>query len=619
MKFRNKILLSIYGVVLSLLVITFFIINYWTRGRIEESFSQELRGNYSTLKVFVGLQSEILLRGCQVIAESPRLRAVAELRDPQTAFQLSQELHETTVSDLFVLTDFHGQPLAQILYEREEQWDVSREKSIRQALAGIPTTDVWGLGSSIYRVASAPIRVEKDLIGTLTIGFDISLEELATLKGATNSEIVLIDGKKAVFSTLSRPEEELFIASFAQANQVRQQQDADTTATIFTLTAGDETYLGTSFRMNQGHAENPTQIAYLLVKPVGKEISRFMTPIFGTFALISLIFLILTTIIGQLISRGITRPINELVRGTSEVSKGNYDYAISVAGKDELSFLAQKFGEMSGSLKDKITELDRLNQNLLERNLDLDETLKMLKEAQEELVKTERLAATGKLTAQLAHEINNPIHNIQSCLKTSLTRLPGDAQGRELIEVAFDEITRMSKLTRQMLDFYRTALVPDEMRPVNLVNILREVLAASQEELTGANIALKTKFDTDLPEVNGSKDKLKQVFLNIVLNAKDAMPSGGTLTIATFNEDGFAKVQFVDTGIGIPKENLNKIFDAFFTTKGKVSGVGLGLSVSYGIINQHRGIITAASKLGEGSTFTISLPLISKTVSALRI
>src|SRR3990172_10639789 len=114
MKFRNKILLSIYGVVLSLLVITFFIINYWTRSRIEENFSQELRGNYSTLNVFVGLQSEILLRGCQVIAESPRLRAVAELRDPKTASQLSEELHQTTLSDLFILTDDRGRILARI-------------------------------------------------------------------------------------------------------------------------------------------------------------------------------------------------------------------------------------------------------------------------------------------------------------------------------------------------------------------------------------------------------------------------------------------------------------------------------------------------------------------------
>src|SRR5512142_3022807 len=105
MKFRFKILLSIWAVVLSLLVITFFIINYWTRSRIEDSFSEQLRSNQSTLNGIVGLEAEILSRGCQVIAESPRLRAVVELQDPKTAFQLSQELSQTTVSDLLVLTD----------------------------------------------------------------------------------------------------------------------------------------------------------------------------------------------------------------------------------------------------------------------------------------------------------------------------------------------------------------------------------------------------------------------------------------------------------------------------------------------------------------------------------
>lgn len=606
MRLSNKILLAIWGVVLSLLVITFFIINYWTRSRIEENFALELRSNHSTLNVFMGLQSEILLRGCQVIAESPRLRAVTELRDPETALQLSREFVQTTLSDLFVLTDLQGKPLVQVLNGREEELDIPLHGSVAQALNRSPATDLWPVRGSIYRVATTPIMVEQELIGTLTIGFDITKTEAATLKQATNSDIVLLQDNMVVLSTLEEKEQDYFQRALG-SSPITSRVDAGDT--IFALPAGEEVYLGILFRMNQSLPPAPTSLSYAIVKPFERELSNSMAPILGTFGVVSVVFLLLTTVIGRVISQGITRPINDLVRGTGEVSKGNYDYTIAAEGNDELGFLARKFGEMSLSLKEKITELDRLNNDLLSRNRDLDETLQKLQEAQEELVRGERLAATGKLTAQLAHEINNPIHNIQSCLKTTLGKLPEGFEGRELVEVAFDEVTRMSKLTRQMLDFYRTSLVPEILKPTDVNEIVRDVVTASSAELDKSGIITETDFDPDLPEIQGSGDKLKQVFLNMILNARDAMPRGGKLKITTSVEGKAVKIVVADNGIGIPRENLNRIFDAFFTTKAKVSGVGLGLSVSYGIVHQHRGMITVSSTVGEGTAFVISLPL----------
>jgi signal transduction histidine kinase len=609
MKFRYKILLSIWGVVLSLLVITFFIINYWTRGRIEDTFSQELRSNRSTLNGIVGLEAEILARGCKVIAESPRLRAVVELQDPKTAFQLSQELNQTSVSDLLVLTDRRGKPMAQLVFGQKEESDVAARASIQRALQSRSSTDVWALGTKVFRVASVPLAIDRDVVGTLTLGFAITGEELGRLKQWTNnSEILLAVRRTVVRSTLESREQNDVVTSLGQSDILGQKGPRDSLGNVFKLKVANDVYLGTAYQLN-----NPTPdaepITYLIIKSTDRELTRSLNPILGTFGIISLIFLVLTTLIGQAISIGMTKPISALVQGTTEVAKGNYDYVIAVNGRDEVSFLAQRFGEMSRSLKDKISELGRLNQDLVERNSDLDETLQQLKQAQEELVKSERLAATGKLTAQLAHEINNPIHNIQSCLKTSLGRLPKETQGRELVEVAYDEVARMSKLTRQLLDFYRTSFVPDEMKPLDLNNILQEVVQSFGEELSKSHIDVKTDFKPGLPVVPGSGDKLKQVFLNIILNARDAMREGGLLRIVTSAENGHVKVSISDTGVGIPKENLDKIFDAFFTTKSKVSGVGLGLSVSYGIVSQHRGTIYVSSAVGEGSTFVISLPV----------
>jgi signal transduction histidine kinase len=608
LKFRFKILLSIWGVVLSLLVITFFIINYWTRSRIEDAFSEQLRSNRSTLNGIVGLEVEILSRGCQVIAESPRLRAVVELQDPTTAYQLSQELTQTTASDLLVLTDRRGKPLVRLMFGHRMEENVEGRPSVQQALRSVASADVWFLGEKVFRVSSVPLLVDREMVGTLTLGFAVTGEELARLKQWTNnSEIVLVNDRSIILSTMNLADHAGLRESIETSGILSESAHPDSTA-VLKLKTGNDVFLGMPFLLNApGNDTGP--IKYLVIKSTERELSRSLNPILGTFGLISLIFLVMTSLIGHAISVGMTRPINALVQGTTEVSKGNYDYVIAVNGRDELSFLAQRFGDMSRSLKEKISELGRLNEDLVARNVDLDETLQKLKEAQEDLVKSERLAATGKLTAQLAHEINNPIHNIQSCLKTSLGRLPSETQGRELIEVAYEEVTRMSKLTRQLLDFYRTSFVPEETKPVDIHLLLNEVLQSFGDELGKSRINVSLELRAESPTVRGARDKLKQVFLNLLLNAKDAMPEGGRLRIGTVQENGVVRITINDSGVGIPKENLDRIFDAFFTTKSKVSGVGLGLSVSYGIISQHRGTIHVASTPGEGSTFVVALPV----------
>lgn len=608
MTFRNKILLSIWGVVLSLLIITFFIINYWSRSRIEETFSRELRTGFSTVLVHEQLQSSQLIRASVVIAESPRLRAVAELGDAKTAFQLLQELNQTTMSQMFLLTDRIGRPLVQLLGGKRDEWDITNAGTIQTALRYIASTDVWAIRGKVYRIVSVPIVIETELVGTLTIGFELTGTDIATLTRATNSDLLLVSDTSAVLSTLDSMESRHLLASFLGLPGDRFPAAGDTLGTPLLLRANREEYLAAAFRLHRADTRESHEVFLLIVKPLSREVRQAMAPILGTFGVVSLIFLTLTTIVGIVISRSITRPIANLVQGTTEISRGNYDYLIRVRGKDELSLLARRFMEMSSSLKEKITQLGTLNRDLVERNRELDETLRKLQSAQQDLVRSERLAATGKMTAQLAHEINNPIHNIQSCLKTALNRLPDSAKGRDLIDVAYVEVTRLSQLTVQMLNFYRTSLVEDEMKPTNLNEVLDDVVKVTQVELHNKNIALHTQIDPALPQIRGSRDKLKQVLLNLISNASDAMPHGGRLDLRAGTTNGTVRLTVQDNGMGIPKENINRIFEAFFTTKGKVSGVGLGLSVSYGIVNQHRGTIEVESEAGKGASFTVVLP-----------
>ncbi len=608
MTFRNKILFSIWGVVLGLLVITFFIINYWTRGRMEETFSAELRTAFSSVSVHEKLQSAQLIRACLVIAESPRLRAVAELGDARTAYQLVQELDKTTLSQLFILTDRHGKPLVQLLRGARDQWDLEGAGTIASALHFVAATDVWPVRGVPYRVVTVPILIESDLVGTLTIGFEITRSDIAALKRATNTDLLLISDGSVVLSTLDSAEAGDLLAEILPLENQAPDAGSDTMKAAVRMASRGETYLGTAFRLHAAGNHDSGGVFYLMIKPLSREVRQTMASILGTFGLVSLIFLAITTLIGLVISRSMTRPISELVKGTTEIGKGNYDYRIRVRGRDELSVLAHRFMDMSASLKDTISQLGRLNQDLLERNRTLDATLQELRSAQEELVRSERLAATGKMTAQLAHEINNPIHNIQSCLKTALGRLPADIKGRDLLNVAYEEVDRLSRLTGQMLHFYRNSLVEEELQPTDLNEVLADVLAITHGELAGNAIRLHEHIQPGLPRIRGSKDKLKQVFLNLIANARDAMPGGGDLEIHACTRDDMVAVAVKDTGTGIPPDHLDRIFDAFFTTKGKVSGVGLGLSVSYGIVNQHRGSIEVESRIGQGSTFTVLLP-----------
>lgn len=242
--------------------------------------------------------------------------------------------------------------------------------------------------------------------------------------------------------------------------------------------------------------------------------------------------------------------------------------------------------------------------------VDLRERLEMeraLRTTQEQLLQSEKLAAMGRLTSQVAHELNNPLYGIMNTLELLKTEVSPQSKRRKILEMAHSETIRLSEMLRKMLSFSK----PDqeERQPVDVNSILDEILLLHEKQLRELDIKIESDFTEGLGWVNASKNQLRQVFLNMVANARDAMPNGGSLTVSTSNDADMVKVEISDTGMGIPKENLSKIFDSFFTTKDEVKGVGLGLSVCYGFIKDHGGDIKVQSQVGVGTTFTITLPV----------
>ena len=242
--------------------------------------------------------------------------------------------------------------------------------------------------------------------------------------------------------------------------------------------------------------------------------------------------------------------------------------------------------------------------------VDLRDRLQMeraLRDTQEQLLQSEKLAAMGRLTSQIAHELNNPLYGIMNTLELLKTEIPADNKRRKILEMALSEIMRLSDLLRKMLSFSK----PDqeERHPVDINPVLDEILLLHEKQLKENDINIAATYAKELGLIKASKNQLRQVFLNMVANARDAMPNGGTLSVATSGDNDNVFVEITDTGTGIREEHLDKIFDSFFTTKGEVKGVGLGLSVCYGFIEDHGGDIEVKSQVGEGTTFTISLPV----------
>jgi two-component system NtrC family sensor kinase len=236
------------------------------------------------------------------------------------------------------------------------------------------------------------------------------------------------------------------------------------------------------------------------------------------------------------------------------------------------------------------------------------------KRLQAQLVQTEKLAALGRLTASLAHEVNNPLQALRSGLRLLLNRRLDEAKRKKYLTIADREVERLIGIVERMLNFYRPS--EGERQPLTVNEVIEEVLALVHKQLQHSQVTLKRAMSPDLPPVAATADQLKQVFLNLILNAIEAMPDGGQLRITTrfvaAQPGGPLRgdevhVLVTDTGHGIPSEAMSRLFEPFYTTKAQ--GTGLGLSISYGIVEQHGGRIEVASHPGEGSTFTVRIPV----------
>ena len=316
---------------------------------------------------------------------------------------------------------------------------------------------------------------------------------------------------------------------------------------------------------------------YCLMRPMAK-IAAARRQATVLMLVIGVIVIALVALISHLIGKNLANPVRKLVQFTRRVSEGNLDGTCKVKSNDEIGDLAKAFNQMTGDLRDS-------------RN---------------ELIRAERLATAGKMAASFAHEIRNPLSSMRM-LAQMLMRKDDLSPERRKRSMAYilEEIERIDVIVKGFMDFARPAAL--DVAPHALNSVLEEVLNLMEANLNHHQIALEKQFSESLPAVVFDRDKLKQVFMNIVLNAMDAMPEGGTLRITTAREANQARVGVEDTGTGIPPDALRRLFEPFFTTKPQ--GTGLGLANARRILEQHGGNIQVKSSFGNGTTVSMWLPI----------
>ena len=304
-------------------------------------------------------------------------------------------------------------------------------------------------------------------------------------------------------------------------------------------------------------------------------------------------------------------PIRELENMARRVAGGERDVQIRVRTRDEIGALAGEFNEMTRTLMQREEDIRELNRGLehkvQERTAELEENNRLLVKTRAELVRAEKLAAIGELAAGVAHEINNPMAIIRGNVELLQMSVPIEADNREEVDTIFQQVGRVERIVSNLLKFARQE--QKHAGSVAINRLLHDVLSQLGHQVPLTGIAVEERFATGLQEITGDRDQLRQVFTNLILNAVQAMPDGGRLTVATrlHADADVCEVTVADTGCGIAGENLAQIFNPFFTTK--MQGTGLGLSVSYGIIREHGGKIDVQSEVGAGTAFRVVLPV----------
>ena len=410
----------------------------------------------------------------------------------------------------------------------------------------------------------------------------------------------------------------IFQDDFRIATNVKNEDGSYAISTIVseevynTVLLKGEKWVGDAFVVNNWYISayepirdiNNRIIGILYVGILKEPFSDLLRNTVLTFLGICIGVILIIILVAILLTRKISTPLKKLEDFAHKVEEGNYEPDFSIKAPIEIENLANSFNHMAQELEIEKKELENWANTLEVKVAQRSEELAKI---HEQLFRSEKLASLGKLAAGVAHEINNPLTGVLTNASLLLEDLEDSDPRREDVQVIVSETIRCREIVKRLLDFARQT--KPQKKVTNINRLINNIILLVRNQTSFRDIEIEKNLDENLPEVMADIDQIQQVFINLIINASEAMTDGGKLEIETKQDSGgdYIIVIFKDSGPGMPDNVIAKIFDPFFTTKEQ--GTGLGLSISHGIIERHGGKILLDSKPGKGTTFTISLPV----------
>ena len=595
---RTKFLLSLLAISAGLTTATLFIVRSTMRAQVTEALQDDLRNSINTYQTFEKQRQASSTQSARLIANLPYLRALMTTRDTVTIADGSDDIWRLSKSDLLVLTDPSGKIQALRTHWPAFQPEMAQAQ-IHRLLDRDKPRDWWLGAGHLYEVWIQPIYFgeasDTTITGYLVVGYEVDQALARDFSRVASSEVAFHLGDRIIASTLA-PQQNLELERTAFHNARPLSLDAQE------LRLGDEQYLMTTLHLSN---DASTPVSLTVLKSLDKA-STYLSQLNRLLLVLGLLSVMAGSILVFLISKSFMKPLANLVAGVRALERGDYNYPLEDKAGDEVAEVTHAFVTMRETLAKTEQEQKLLEQRLRQAH---------------------KMEAVGRLAGGVAHDFNNLLTIIRGHGDLLLERGIENSSQRNSVEQIKKAGDRAVAMTRQLLAFSRLQVL--QPRVIDLNAVIAE-MGKMLPRLIGEDIEYQFTPESGLARVKADPGQIEQVIMNLAVNARDAMPSGGKLHVRTRNielDDAEARrrppmapgmyvlFSVSDTGQGMDEKTKAHIFEPFFTTKEVGKGTGLGLATVYGIVKQSGGFIWVESSPGQGATFDIYLPQASEEIS----
>ena len=595
-RLSTKFLLSLLAISASLTAATLVVVGFSVQRRIRESLREDLQTSLNTYQTFEKQREESLERSAALVASLPTVRALMTTDDAPTIQNESESIRQLSESDLLVLADRRG-AVEGFQSNAADFTAANAQLLLAKSLAAGRDGDWWYGAGHLYEVKLQPIYLsggsDSTMLGLLAVGKEINDRTAADFSAIVGSQVIFRSGDNIVASTLGgagAAGEGGAYASGALASRAAEE-----------VQIGRERFLESSVNLS-GDTSPPVTLSVL--KSLD-EATAFLSRLNRVLLGLGLLSVLAGGVLVFLISHTFTRPLSGLVSGVRALERGDFDYPLENAGGDEVAEVTGAFARMRVTLRNSQQEEKRLEERLRQAH---------------------KMEAVGRLAGGVAHDFNNLLTIIRGNGDVLADREGADKIQKRCVDQIRGAADRAVTMTRQLLAFSRMQVL--QARVLDLDAIVSE-MGKMLPRLIGEHIEYSYLPEPNVSPVLADRGQLEQVILNLAVNARDAMPNGGKLTVRTRNvtmnereaakrppmtPGNFTMLSVSDTGHGIDEETKSHIFEPFFTTKQVGKGTGLGLATVYGVVKQSGGFIWVESAPEKGATFEIYLPQSAKSV-----